>query len=405
MILINGKEFLELKFSDVEKFLSDFDEEESFFVELKNNDISTKDLIKEICAFSNTFGGYIFLGIEDNKIITGCKDWTEEKINNSIRNLMSPVPIFDIKKLTKNNTKIFVIKIEEGTMPLYITNKGIIYERVSSSSFPIKDSSSINRLLDKRKENIKKIENKLYIPDINENINNLCGYIDLGFSITFKNAKKIYNRILNVNYEEISEIIKKTNNSFSISRVGNSICITIGDSKIENSHYNMLAPARLANFMEILPDGSFRSRIILASSPESNVVSINSILFMEGLFRDIYSVVFKKDLCKNFIEARLYEKLTTIKIFEPKIMTSINDENHEKFEKYYYNHKEKYGSNIVVNSNRMPISDFYLIDKAAFQKNKIKFDDSNILEQLFRTQYFLLGYIDAFESDENTDEN
>lgn len=36
-------------------------------------------------------------------------------------------------------------------MPPYVTNKGIIYERISSSSFPIKDSSSINRLMKKEK--------------------------------------------------------------------------------------------------------------------------------------------------------------------------------------------------------------------------------------------------------------
>lgn len=196
MILINNKEFSKIKFSDVEKFLSSYDKEESFFIELKNNDVTTKDLIKEICAFSNTFGGYLFLGIEDDKKITGCHDWTEEKINNAIRNLMSPTPIFDVKKLLKNSLKIFVIKIEEGTMPPYITNKGVIYERISSSSFPIKDSFAISRMLEKRKDNIKKIENKIYIPAINENVNNLCGYLDFGFSVSFRNQQIVTNKIL-----------------------------------------------------------------------------------------------------------------------------------------------------------------------------------------------------------------
>ena len=106
MILINNKEFSKLRFLDIEKFLCDYDEDESFFIELKNNNITTKDLIKEICAFSNTYGGYVLLGVEDNKDITGCIDWTEEKINNAMRNLMSPTPLFDIKKLTSNNKKI-----------------------------------------------------------------------------------------------------------------------------------------------------------------------------------------------------------------------------------------------------------------------------------------------------------
>ena len=128
MILINNKEFSKLRFTDIEKFLYDYDEEESFFVELKSSSVTTKDLIKEICAFSNTFGGYVFLGVEDNKNITGCSDWTEEKINNAIRNLMSPTPLFDIKKISKGDRKVFIIQVEAGSLPPYVTNKGVIYE-------------------------------------------------------------------------------------------------------------------------------------------------------------------------------------------------------------------------------------------------------------------------------------
>lgn len=405
MILINNKDFLKLKFSDIEKFLDEYDEDESFFVEFKNDSISNKDLVKEICAFSNTFGGYVFIGIEDDKRITGCQNWTEEKINNSIRNLMDPTPEFNIKKLIKNDIKIFVIKVEEGCMPPYITNKGVIYERISSSSFPIKDSSTINRMIDKRKENIKKIENKLYIPPINENINNLCGYLDFGFSMSFRNLKVVTDEILHANYEAVSEVLRKTNNSYSISRVGFSISVTIGDSRIENSHYNMLVPAGLAHFIEILPDGSVRGRIILSSSPESNIVSINSIMYFEEIFRKIYSAILKKGLSKNFIEARCYQKLTTLKVFEPKLTTSKDDKNYEEIENYYYNHKIKYGSNVIVNSNRIPINDFYLIDKAGFEERNIKFNDSNLIDNLFRFSYFMLGYIDNFSINEKEAEN
>lgn len=61
MILINNKGFSKLRFLNIEKFLCDYDEDENFFIELKNNNITTKDLIKEICAFSNTYGGYVLL--------------------------------------------------------------------------------------------------------------------------------------------------------------------------------------------------------------------------------------------------------------------------------------------------------------------------------------------------------
>lgn len=167
-----------------------------FFVEFKNDDVSTKGLAKEICAFSNTFGGYIFLGVEDNKTITGCAKWTEEKINNVLRNHISPNPSFDIKRLSKNEKKIYIIRIDEDVNPPYITNNGVIYERISSSSNPVSDSATINRILEKRKDNIKKIENKIYIEPIKENINNLCGYLDFCFSVLSRDISKITKKLL-----------------------------------------------------------------------------------------------------------------------------------------------------------------------------------------------------------------
>jgi len=388
MILINNKQFSKLKFDDIEKFIKNYDEDESFFIELKNNEVSSKDLIKEICAFSNSFGGYIFLGIEDNKDITGCKDWTEEKINNIIRNNMSPTPVFDIRKVTKNGIKIFIIKIEEGTLPPYLNNKGVIYERISSSSFPIKDSFSINRMLEKRKENIRKIENKLYINPITAEIGNLCGYIDFGFSMVTKDISKISEYMKNTNYEE-----KK----YSISKVGYSISIHLGEATCNKGEHKVLTPAGLGNFMEILPDGSVRCRILLIASDNNNIVSINNTLYLYSVFEEIYSAIFKKNFCKNFIEARCYEKLTVVKSFEPKIMTNETHSKHDKIEKFHLNHKNKYGGNLIFNSNRIPMNDFYVIDKKELETAQIKFNDKNLINYLFQTCYFELGYIEKLK--------
>lgn len=206
MILINNREFSKLKYSDVEEFLNNTDLDESFFVEFKNDDVSTKGLAKEICAFSNTFGGYIFLGVEDDKAITGCAKWTEEKINNVFRDHISPNPSFDIKRLSKNEKKIYIIRIDEGVNPPYITNNGVIYERISSSSNPVSDSATINRILEKRKDNIKKIENKICIEPIKENINNLCGYLDFGFFVLSRDISKVTQKLLNADFEKVSNI-------------------------------------------------------------------------------------------------------------------------------------------------------------------------------------------------------
>ena len=129
MILINNKDFSKLRYFDVETFLNNADLDENFFVEFKNDEVTTRGLAKEICAFSNTFGGYIFLGIEDDKTITGCVKWTEEKINNVFRDLIHPNPPFDIKRLSKNGKKIYVIRIDEGGNPPYITHHDMSEEQ------------------------------------------------------------------------------------------------------------------------------------------------------------------------------------------------------------------------------------------------------------------------------------
>ena len=401
MILINNKEFSKLKYYDVEEFLNNADLDESFFVEFKNDCVQTKSLAKEICALSNTFGGYVFLGVEDNKEITGCTKWTEEKINNVFRDLITPNPSFDIKKLTKDDIVIYVIRIDEGIEPPYITNSGVIYERISSSSNPVRDSATINRILEKRKENIKNIENKLYIAPIKDNIINLCGYLDFGFSVLSRDVSKIIQKLNNTDFEAAANHLKKLKMPYSISKVGNSICIgigtpNIGPPKCGNDDFKILVPAGLNNFMEILPDGSVRGRILF-NAPNLNVIDSGVILMMYAFFEEIYSSIFNDEFSSNFIEARKYEKLTVLKIFEPKILDKINDKTDEKFKQFSIQHNDKYGSNVVINSNRIPMNDFYVIDKQSLQEQKIEYNDKNLFMELFRTSYYFLGYIDELE--------
>lgn len=60
MITINGKQWNNLRLKDVEKFLKTIDDDETFFIEFKSEDIRNAKLTKEISAFANSFGGYIF---------------------------------------------------------------------------------------------------------------------------------------------------------------------------------------------------------------------------------------------------------------------------------------------------------------------------------------------------------
>lgn len=399
MININNKIWDKLRLKDIEKYLDTIDDDETFFIEFKEENIRNTQLTKEISAFANSFGGYILLGVNDSKKIVGCSNiWTELKINTIICNGISPTPHFDIKKFDlKNSKKLYIIKVEEGTNPPYITNDGYIYHRVSSSSDRVKDANTLNNLYLRNQNNIKKIEDKIYIPEISGTIpNNLCGYIDFGFSLTSKNIEKTKEKVRKADIEKISEKLKDYKQKYSISKVGYSLSITIGEPIMKMGNNPILTTGGLSNFMEILPDGSFRCRIIICSETDSSIAYISLITMIHSLFKEIYAIVFGNNFVSNFIEAKKYEKLTVLKLFQPKIAVTGESKYVEKFNKLFNDHIIKYGNNIIANNNRIPLNGFINIDKSLFDLNKVKFNNDNLYGQLFYTSYFLLGYIDDF---------
>ena len=83
MLNINNKSWEKLRAKDISAFLNVL-EDESFFFEFKQDDVKPDHFIKEVSAFANTYGGYIFLGVDDSKNIVGCSKWTEQKIHSVI---------------------------------------------------------------------------------------------------------------------------------------------------------------------------------------------------------------------------------------------------------------------------------------------------------------------------------
>ena len=404
MININNKPWNKLRLKDIEKFLANIEDDETFFLEFKEENIRNVQLTKEISAFANSFGGYIFLGVDNSKNIVGCTNkWTELKINTIVCNGISPMPQFDIKKFNLSNSKkLYIIKVEEGENPPYVTNDGYIYHRVSSSSDRVKDANTLNNLYLKSQNNIKRVENKIYIPELSGNIpENLCGYIDFGFSLITKNIEKTKEKVRNADIEKISEKLKEYNQRYSISRVGFSLSITVGEPTMRIGEKPILTTGGIANFMEILSDGSFRCRILICSKPESSIGDITPITYIHSLFAEIYEIVFGKNIVSNFIEAKKYEKLTVLKLFQPKMMIIGETKYIEKFDKLFKDHLIKYGNNIIFNNNRIPLNGFINIDKALFDLNDVKFNDKNLYSELFYSSYFLLGYIDDFSIEEN----
>lgn len=393
MININGKQWNQITKEDIETLLAG-DNDENFFFEYKNDDVSTKKLIKEISAFANTYGGYIIIGVDDDKKISGCSKWNEQKIHTTIHDSITPIPNFDIKKISIDKEKnIYIIKVEEGSHPPYITNTGKIYERVSSGSFPINESSKLIQLYYKREDQNKKIKNKIEIDDICNTTSlpeNLCGYLDIGFSITVSDVIKLRKRLFNINLEELSKKLKQKGKDYNITKIGDSIVIVLGKTESKQNGRVVLSNVGLNDFMEIMCDGSIRCRMILCAN-EDNKVSINGLLTIVH-FCNIYKEIIGEKFYLNFINAYKYEKLTVLKQFE----TYFQTDNKTKFSEYMKKHKKKYGNSLVVIGNRIPKNDYICIDKKYFDFCNIEFNNNNLISELFYTQYSFLGFNDEF---------
>ena len=138
-----------------------------------------------------------------------------------------------------------------------------------------------------------------------------------------------------------------------------------------------------------MDDGSVKCRILLFSRPQEKegVVNIDDIICANSLYLDLYTLIFEKELKNKFISAKKYEKLTVLKQFTPKYSGKTLQE-------YVINHTDKYGNNLIINSNRFPRTSFMTIDKKLFEDNNARYTSKNLLNQLFFSRYFSLGFID-----------
>ena len=402
MININNKNWDQLNYSDIKEWLRntrDADGQENFFFEFKSDGVSNHSFIKEVSALSNTYGGYILIGVDDDGNMSGCKGWNEERIYSTLYNGITPLPNFDVKTFKDNGTDdpVIVVRIEQGPVPPYITNKGCIYERVSSGSIPIKDSSKLLQLYKRHADYMVSIAKEIELPDIifDEVPNNIFGYIDLGFHVEFSDQSYIRKRWLDIGSSRIIDFIKSSPNEVSISKVGDAYCINTGKTEAKDSYGNVLPiQAGANNFIEISINGSVRSRILLRSDPGETTINLALVESFHKNYESIYNQLFGEDFAKTFLYARKYEKITVLKQFVPMYEYDSDTEMGSILNKYLDEHIDKYGNNLVIEGNRIPADGYTLIDKQYIDNLGWEYSDKGIIEALFSSQYFNLGFID-----------
>ncbi len=397
MVNINRKEWTKLEAADIVEALSEIDTTESFYYEFKTDDVPNKKLIAEISAFANTFGGYIFLGVSDDKQIKGCIQWNEQKIHTTIHDSITPTPSFDVKQFTFDVGVLYVIKIDEGAEPPYITNSGKIYERLSSGSFVINDSAKLSQIYNKREQQLAKTEKKISIPPLPEKINNIYGYIDVGFSLVTSDIQIVLDAFNGIDLVKIGQDISKKIKDYSISRIGESIVFSLGGISTSKGHL----PAHLNNFLEVMADGSAKMRILLFNNDENNTsVSMMLPFTVSQLFQEFYQTIMGNLFPDNVVYAKKYESLTVVKQFQPvplydnasiQFNPALREEN-QKMIKKLIDHQQALGVTTVITDNRIPKTGLYTIDKRQLERWGREYTAEAFIDELFFSRFVVIGF-------------
>lgn len=129
---------------------------EGYIVEYKEtlNDSVKKKLPKEITAFANAAGGWIFVGVTDEGHVTciPCSKRTGygQIIGQIIKRSISPQPRVDVRFIPNSDNEcegVLAIQVDEGLEPPYIAN-GEVFVRTGSSSESYNSPADSNMLIE-----------------------------------------------------------------------------------------------------------------------------------------------------------------------------------------------------------------------------------------------------------------
>ena len=115
------------------------DKDEKHDLEFKQN--WRDEYLKWICAFANTHGGSLYIGVKDNGEICGVKDYRKlsEDIPNKILQAMGL--ICEVNLLDEGGKKYFRIDVEKYPFP--VSYHGKYYKRSGSTTQEVVDNDSI----------------------------------------------------------------------------------------------------------------------------------------------------------------------------------------------------------------------------------------------------------------------
>ena len=401
MINISNKDWDQLNYADIEEWLNDdfsANGQENFFFDFKSDDVNNTTLIKEVCAFANTYGGYLLIGVDDDGTIKGCRKWTEERIHTTVYDSITPIPIFDVKTFRQDiRDPLIVVKVEPGPMAPYITNRGEICERVSSGSMKITDSAKLAQLNKKNHDELLAVQQTIELPEIvSDGVpSNVFAYLDTGILLECSNKQEIRKRWDDIRNSGVIEFLRRTQNDYSVSKIGDAYCISIGKAETKDNFGNSIPlNAGINNFIEISRDGNVRSRILFTGHVEEKIVNLIMTTSISMAYEHIYRLLFGNIVSESFLYARKYEKLNVLKQFSPAYQYDTDEKIGHILNSQLEEHYQTYGNNIIIEGNRIPRNGYSIIDKRVIDSMGFEEPEKEIIGTLFYSWYFNLGFID-----------
>lgn len=141
---------------------------ESNDLELKETFHSEQEISKIICAFANTDGGVIFIGVDHKGTITGTKenpDKLQQKLSAAGQSV-APAPLMTVEPHTINGKQIVLVKIHKADSGSFHTFNGVIWVRIGSTTRKLEGQTMVEFLKNRQILCFDELESKLTLNGI-----------------------------------------------------------------------------------------------------------------------------------------------------------------------------------------------------------------------------------------------
>lgn len=183
---------------------------ESKTLEFKLNLPTNKNIARSIIAFSNTSGGKLIIGIDDDKNIVGIDEENifelQDKVSSIIYDSCSPNIIPEIYTLNSDNKLLLVIEVFRGNLlPYYLKSEGKnegTYIRVGATNRKASFENIIE--LERQKRNI----------SFDEEINHDFDYEDLDLKTLYERFESVGKKLDEKKLENLKLIKKEASKTY-----------------------------------------------------------------------------------------------------------------------------------------------------------------------------------------------